>query len=199
VIPKARLMNLSIALMGVLATGVAAGEDKSFRAGPAGNYAHQTVEQVTIGAKAFDTEDLTEQAFGRKSDLLKYGVLPVLVVIENKRDKPLDLREVEVSLVAGDGRHVKSVNPEDVQFAKSQKKPSQVPMPVPLPKKKNPLNRPEIVARAFSARLIPPGDSASGFFYFDAHSESDDKLYVNGMRDARSQQEVMYFEFPLQQ
>lgn len=197
--PKTRLMNLSIAFVGALAVAVCAGEDRNFRAGAASTYAHQTAEQVTIGAKSFDNDELTSQAFSKKVDFLKYGVLPVLVVIENKRDKALDLRDVEVSLVASDGRHANSVNPEDVQFAKSHKRPSQVPMPVPLPKKKNSLTSPEIVTRAFSAKMIPPGDSASGFFYFEAHSEPGDKLYVNGLRDARSRQEVMYFEFPLQQ
>ena len=41
-------------------------------------------------------------------------------------------------------------------------------------------------------------DSANGFFYFEARSEPGDKLYVNGMRDARSGQDILYFEFPLE-
>jgi hypothetical protein len=47
--------------------------------------------------------------------------------------------------------------------------------------------------------MLPPGDSASGFFYFEARSEPSDKLYVNGMREARSGKEIMYFEFPLEE
>jgi hypothetical protein len=47
--------------------------------------------------------------------------------------------------------------------------------------------------------MLPPGDSASGFFYFEAKSEAGDKLYLNGVRDARSGQELLYFEFPLAQ
>ena len=198
-IPGTRLVILSItlaALAGVIATG----SDKEFRPGAASDYAHQNAERVTVGAKAFNTEDLTAEAFGKKTDLLRYGVLPVLVVIENKRAEALDLRDLEVNLVAADGRHAASVNPEDIPFlAKHGRRPPPVQAPIPLPKKGNPLNSPEIVTRAFSAKMLPPGDSANGFFYFEARSEPGDKLYVNGLRDARSGQEILYFEFPFEQ
>ena len=181
-------------------TGIGgAASDNTFRAGPASNYAHQSSDQVTVGAKAYDDEDLTADAFGKKTDLLRYGVLPVLVVIENQRQKSLDLRALEVNLVAADGRHVSATNPEDVPYlGKHAKPPGMGPRtPVPLPSKKNPLNAPEIVTRAFSAKMLPPGDSASGFFYFEARSEAGDKIYLNGLRDARSGEEILYFEFPL--
>ena len=69
------------------------------------------------------------------------------------------------------------------------------PLPNPLPRKKNPLNAPQIVERAFAAKMLPPGDSTSGFFYFEAKPEPGDKLYLNGLRDTRSGQEILYFEF----
>jgi hypothetical protein len=176
----------------------ASADDKAFRAGAANEYAHQTSDQVTIGAKAYDSEELTTEAFGKKTDLLKYGVLPVLVVIENKRQKTLDLRNLEVNLVAADGRHVGPVSPEDVPFlGKRTKTPTMNPVPNPLPKKKNPLNTPQIVERAFAAKMLPPGDSSSGFFYFEARPEPGDKLYLNGLRDTPSGQEILYFEFGL--
>ena len=195
-IPKTRLVISSIALAALTAAG---SSDKEFRPGPASDYAHQSAERVTVGAKPYNTEDLTAEAFGKKTDLLRYGVLPVLVVIENKREKALDLRDLEVSLVASDGRHTSAVNPEDIPFlAKHGRKPPPVQPPIPLPKKGNPLNAPSIVTRAFSAKMLPPGDSASGFFYFEARSEPGDKLYLNGLRDARSGQDILYFEFPLE-
>lgn len=199
-IPGTRLVISSITLA-VLAAALAAGSnDKEFRVGPAADYAHQSGDNVIVGAKAYDSEELTAEAFGKKADLLRYGVLPVLVIIENKRDKAIDLRDLEVSLVASDGRHAGSVNPEDIPFlAKHGKKPPPVQPPIPLPKKGNPLNAPEIVTRAFAAKMLPPGDSAFGFFYFEARSEPGDKLYLNGLHDARSGQDLFYFEFPLAQ
>ena len=180
---------------------MAADNDQPFHVGPANSYAHQVSEKVTVGAKSYDSDELTAEAFGKKAELLKYGVLPVLVVIENRREKALDLRDLEVSLVASDGRHAGPVNPEDLpQLASHTRRPTVKPYPpIPMPKKKNPLNAPEIVMRAFAAKIVPPGDSASGFFYFEARPESGDKLYLNGLRDARTQQEILYFEFPLDQ
>jgi hypothetical protein len=199
VIPSTRLVISSITLAAV-AAAVAANTEKEFRPGAATDYAHQSADKITVGAKPFNTEDLTAEAFGKKVDLLRYGVLPVLVVIENKREKALDLRDLEVSLVAADGRHVTSVNPEDIPFlGRHAKRPSTVQLPVPLPKKGNALNSPEIVTRAFAAKMLPPGDSATGFFYFEARSEAGDKLYLNGLRDARSGADILYFEFPLEQ
>ena len=199
-IPGTRLVLSSITLAAIAAAIVAGSNENEFRVGPATDYAHQSAQNVMVGAKAYDTKELTAQAFGKKADLLRYGVLPVLVVIENKRDKALDLRELEVNLVAADGRHAGSVNPEDIPFlARHGKKPPPVQPPIPLPKRGNPLNAPEIVTRAFAAKMLPPGDSAFGFFYFEARPEPGDKLYLNGLHDARSGQDLFYFEFPFEQ
>ncbi len=200
-IPGTRFVISSIALgFGLVELGGAT-SDNTFRPGAASDYAHQSAQQVIVGAKPYDNEELTGEAFGKKADLLRYGVLPVLVVIENKREKSLDLRDLEVNLVAADGRHATAVNPEDISaLSHRTKRPHLGPRsPVPLPSKGNPLNAPQIVERAFSAKMLPPGDSASGFFYFEAKIEGGDKIYLNGLRDARTGEEILYFEFPLQQ
>jgi hypothetical protein len=201
VMPGTRFLTPSITLAAALLLGARAGDDKPFQALAATEYAHQNVQQVTVGAKPYDTQDLTAEAFGKKTDLLKYGVFPVLVVVENKRADSLDLRQLEVSLVGADGRHVTAVDPDELPFLgkNGKRRPSgpAVAWPVPLPKKKNPLAGDTIVARAFVAKMLPPGDSASGFFYFEARPEPGDSLYLNGMHEARSGKQIMYFEFPL--
>jgi hypothetical protein len=202
VIPGTRFVFSSITLALLLLSTAAGSEDnKPFQAGKASDYAHQSSEQVLVGAKAFDTQDLTAEAFGKKVDLLKYGVLPVLVVIENKRDRSIDLNNLEVNLTAADGRHVAPVSPDDIPFVASDgKRRPKTPgtgLPIPLPKKKNPLGGPEILVRAFAAKMVPPGDSVSGFFYFEAEAEPGDSVYLSGMRDARNGKEILYFEFPL--
>ncbi len=197
--PIVRFVISSITF-GVLALTSLFGADEPFKPGPAASYAHQTSGPVTIGAKPYNKEELTESAFGKKVDPLKYGVLPVLVVVENKGKEAVDLQNLEVSLVASDGRHAPAVGPEDLAHLGSPtKRPGIKQTPIPMPKKKNPMNSPDIVVRAFSAKMLPPGDSASGFFYFEARPERGDKLYVNGMREARSGTEIMYFEFPLEE
>lgn len=195
-----RFLLPSITLAVPLLLAAPRADDKLFQAGKAADYPHQSSDQVTVGAKAFDNEGLTAQAFGKRADLLKYGVLPVLVVIENRREKSLDLKDLQISLVGTDGRHVSSVDPEEVAYLGTEgrrKPPKQLPLPVPLPKRKNPMGAPEIVGRAFAAKMLPPGDTASGFFYFEAKAEAGDRVYLNGLRDARTGHEIMYFEFPL--
>ena len=196
---KIRCVIASITLGAVVGW---ASEEQMFRAKPASEYAHQLSEKVLVGAKAFDTEDLTAEAFGKKADLLKYGVLPVLVVIENKRDRAIAIENMQVELVSADGRHGQAVAPEDLMhLGETGKKPPKLagggPLPFPLPKKKNPLNTPEIVERAFSAKIVPPNDSVSGFFYFEARPEAGDSLYLSGVRDERTSKELLYYEFPL--
>ena len=194
-----RLVILSIASAALLPFATLCA-DKAFQPGHATDYAHQISDQVVIGAKSFDTEDLQGQAFGKKADLLKYGIVPVLVVIENQRNKSVDLQDIKVSLVSSDGRHAEAMNPDDLQFVGKKKHPSVGPMPrlpVSLPKKGNPFASPEVTERVFSAKMLPPKDSANGFFFFEARPEPGDKLYVSGIRDARSGEEIMYFEFPL--
>jgi hypothetical protein len=198
VLTKVRCSIASIALLAFLAS---ASDEQPFRAKPASEYAHQDSEQVLVGAKAFDNEDLTAEAFGKKLDLLRYGILPVLVVIENKRNTAINVEHMQVELVAADGRHGSAVAPEDlIHLAEQGRKPPKIgagPLPFPTPRKKNPLNAPELVMRAFSAKVVPPGDSASGFFYFEARPESGDSIYLNGMQDARSRKDLLYIEFPL--
>lgn len=199
-IPKFRVVILSITLAAV-GFVQASSTSEAFRPAPASQYAHQSGEQVTVGAKVFDKPEEIANVFGKKTDLLKYGVLPVLVVVENKRQKTLDLRDIEVTLVASDGRHATSMAADDVTsigaYGNSGAARSQIPLPVPLPKKKNHLSSPEIAERAFTAKMLPPGESASGFYYFEAKSEAGDKLYLSGMKEMPSGHEILYFEFPL--
>lgn len=196
--PIFRFVISSITL-GILTLTTAFGADEAFKPGPAASYAHQSSGPVTIGAKPYNKEELTEGVFGKKVDLLKYGVLPVLVVVENKGKEPVDLRYLDVNLVASDGRKASPVSPEDLfHLGASTKRPGIKQTPIPMPKKKNPMASPDLVVRSFTAKMLPPGDSASGFFYFEAQSERGDKLYVNGMRGARSGNDIMYIEFPIE-
>lgn len=175
-----------------------ADEKAGFHVGPVESYAHQKAGDITVGAKPFDKPQMIDEAFG-KVDLLKYGVVPVLVVVENKGKNAIDMQTIEVNLVATDGRKAPAVSPDEL-FNLKRSKPKRTinPMPkIPMPAKKNPLTKPELVTRAFGAQIVPPGETASGFFYFEAKSEPGDTLYLSGMRDARTQREILYFEFPL--
>jgi hypothetical protein len=45
--------------------------------------------------------------------------------------------------------------------------------------------------------MIPPGETASGFFYFQTGHRTGSTLFVSGLKEAASNQELIYFELPL--
>ena len=70
-------------------------------------------------------------------------------------------------------------------------------MPIPLPKKKNPLTEIALDSRAWGARNIMPGETAYGFFYFQTEWRPGAYLYINGIREARTQKDLFYAEVPM--
>ena len=52
-----------------------------------------------------------------------------------------------------------------------------------------------VEGRAFAAKMIPPGQPASGFFYFRARYRRGAFLYVNGVREGNK--ELFFSEIPL--
>jgi hypothetical protein len=70
-------------------------------------------------------------------------------------------------------------------------------LPPHTSQKKNPLDAWEIEGRAFAARMLPPNESASGFFYFRAFYRSGSILFLQGVREASTGRELFYFEIPL--
>jgi hypothetical protein len=163
----------------------------------------KTQERITIAAKPYNTPQLAAEAFG-KAKPYELGIMPVLVVIKNDTGKPLNL-DLVAEFVAADGEHAEALPPFDVQrYNGVRKRPDlgrkpTAPIPIPRSKVKAPLNVPEIENRSWGVKLLPPGESANGFFYFEA-TDGDLRnahLYLTGIKDARSNQPYFYFEVPL--
>lgn len=178
---------------------LAHGSDSAqWRPGKAKDYSNQANENVVIGVKQFSNPDDVAAAFGPKVNFARYGFLPVLVVIENHRSQTLDLKDLEVELVAPNGNHVKPVPADEVPLvARPGERPGTKKLPFPTPKKKQPLTGSSLEERAFAAKLIPAGDSASGFYYFEAPADPDLTLYLNGFKERPSGHELFYFEIGL--
>jgi hypothetical protein len=191
------LAKTAFALLSISLLAVASSGDKTFQAGPPIDYAHQASEHVVIGAKPFDSFDLTKPVFGKKADLNRYGILPVLLVIENDRQETIDLEDLQVKLESEHGGSVTSLDPNQVAFiSMPPKRPEMAPSRIPH-SHKNPLNGPELYERAFTARVLPPGERASGFFYFQANPQPGLRLYISGIVERPSGKEMLYFEIPL--
>ena len=66
-----------------------------------------------------------------------------------------------------------------------------------MKRNKNPLQSPVIIERAFSAKMLPPGESAYGFVYFQTGHTRAARLYITGITEAQTSQELFYVEVPL--
>jgi hypothetical protein len=179
-------------------------EAGQFAPGPASSYpAKQTNDKVTIGVEVYDNETKARTAFG-KTNPYSMGILPVLVVIQNDTGKALSLSSMRVELMTADRKHIEATPAKDVRVTRGPRKPnvaggSDTPkIPLPLPAKKNKLDTWEIEGRAFAARMLPVGESANGFFYFQTEHRAGSSLYITGIREAASGKETFYFEIPLQ-
>lgn len=175
-------------------------EDAKFTAGAAASYrSHQTSENVTIGVLPYFNDEDTRPVFG-KHNPYTYGVLPVLVVIQNDSPKTIKVQSLQAVWAGPNGDKVEATPAKDVRYLNGPTRPSSMPHPPGMPPKivgKNPLDTWEIEGRAFAAQVLPPGQSASGFFYFQTGYQRGASLYLSGLREAESGRELLYFEIPI--
>jgi hypothetical protein len=185
----------------VAGVALAADKDKRFAPQAASSYpGHQTANGITIAAVPYTREDETKAAFG-KANPYKFGVLPILLVIQNDTGKALRLN-LQTELVDLQNDRADPMKPSDVKLwdgVRNKDYRMPMPMPIPLPRHtKGPLDVPEIDGLAFAAKLLPEHSSVHGFYYFDSALRPGAYLYVNGLADAASGKEFLYFEVPFE-
>jgi hypothetical protein len=185
-----------------IAAGLAADNEKSkFEVKPAAAYAHhQTSEKVTIAAEPMETDEQTRDAFG-KVNPFRYGVLPVLIVIQNDGPDAVKLEQIKFAYIQPDGRQIEATPAQDVRFIHGTKAPKEIPTPIGIKVKrppKNPLAEWEIEGRAFAAKMLPAGQSASGFVYFQVEQTSAAaSVDISGLANPVTGKELFYFEIPM--
>jgi hypothetical protein len=127
----------------------------------------------------------------------------VLVVIQNDSDKAIRLDRLKVEYAGPNHDRVEATPAKDVRYLRPPQRPSAIEGPAGkvkvLKTKKNPLEAWEIEGRAMSAQMLPPGQSASGFFYFQTSLQPNATLYLNGLYEAATGKEILYFELPLKE
>ena len=192
----------SLALLLSISTGFAADKVTPFKAAPADSYAsHQSNAQITIGVDPCVAAGKVTLAFG-KLNPNQYGVLPVLVVIQNDSGKAIRLDRLQVEYAGPNRERIEATPAKDVRYLRPPQRPSAIDGPAGkvkvLKTKKNPLDAWEIEGRALAAQMLPPGQSASGFFYFQTGLRPNATLYLSGLYEAATGKEILYFELPLQ-
>ena len=188
----------------VLSVSIAAGiagdnERTKFEAKPAASYPrHQSSDKLTIAAEPAETDAETREAFG-KLNPNSYGVLPVLIVMQNDGPDAIKLDGVKFEYIMPGGEHIEATPASDVKFLHSARPPNRLPGTIVIKKKaKNPLDVWEIEGRAFTARMLPAGQSASGYVYFQVDQPSAAaNVDISGIIDAVTAKELLYFEIPM--
>ncbi|MBV9743451.1 MAG: hypothetical protein JO099_06790 [Acidobacteriia bacterium] len=172
-------------------------ETAAFKPGSAASYEnHQTTGGITLGIDPYNTAEKQKPAFG-KLDLYQRGVLPVLVVIQNDGSQAIRLDNLKVEYVGPNGNHVEATPASEVRYLRGPEQPTSLPGPLGGKIKKNPLDAWEVEGRAFAAKMLPAGNSASGFFYFQTGLQRGSSLYLSGLTEAATGKELLYFEIPL--
>jgi len=198
-------MNRGKCLLLCLSIAMGFGADKKdapFRPEPADKFeTKQTIEGLTIAVQPFDDPEEAKTAFG-KLNPYEHGVLPVLVVMKNNGKGTVRFDRIEVKYVAPRGRKVESTPAADVLYLKAGVRPkvSNSPIPTGGPRikiSKNPLKNDVIIERGFSAKMLPPGDAAHGFFYFQTGHSRGTSVYISGITEAASGKQFFFFEIPL--
>ena len=192
-----------VALTGI-SVGALAAADKAtpkFSPGAASSYSSkQTNDHVTVAAIPYDGDELAHTAFGKVSPY-QHGVLPVLVIIQNDTAQAMRLDNLQVEYTGLDRNRIEPTPVGEVKFVGAAPKRPKPNMGSPIPtgvfKKKNPLDSLEIIERAFSARMLPPHESAYGFFYFQARHRPGSVLYLTGINEASTGRGLLFFEVPL--
>ncbi len=168
----------------------------AFKPKAAKEYAsHQDLGKLKIAAVKFESDEETRPAFG-KLNPNEYGVLPVYLILENTSEQTLLLDRMKVAFQYSGGE-IAPTPPGDLPYLVAPKRPGTgptIPLPIPLPKKKNPMAAIELQTRAWSAKSLLKGESATGFFYFQARYRKNAKIYVTGIREGLTNKELFYVD-----
>jgi hypothetical protein len=172
---------------------------------PAFSYAahdHHAKENVTVGLDPYDD---AEKANVFTVNYRDHDLLPILLVITNDSDQPVELSGMEAQLVTADRAKLNAATEDDILRRISHPHASGARVPIPFPTKRvkggvNSKELDEIQSSQFKAKAVEPRSSQAGFLFFDV-SDAPNPLagahfYLTGVRDSAGH-ELMYFDVEL--
>ena len=163
---------------------------------------HHSNENVTVAVDPYETP-AKDGIF-----IVKYrehGLLPVLLIITNDSDAPIQLADMKAELVTADRTKLIPDNEDDIVRRISHPNASGTHYPIPFPTKKakdgvSSKEMDEIQSAQFRAKAVEPRSSQIGFLFFDVSDISSPlagaRFYLTGVRNS-SGNDLMYFEVPL--
>ena len=187
----------------LLAACVAAAEHAPPPAGVATSYvafvAHPD-EHVIIAADPYNTK---EKASCFRIDYLKYGFLPVRIIVTNDGDKPINLEQARIHFITASGDKIPAAEPEDVERRTTDIKnvtgPKVAVPGLPKPKSKNSKVDEDFQEFEYQALVVEPHTTRAGFLFYDVQGLDNPlkgaKLYLRRLQ-ASDGKDLFYFEIP---
>ena len=166
---------------------------------PAGEYAsHQSLQNVVIGARPFDTEEEILSVFDSKK-LYQKRIMPVLVVVENNNDFAIRLTGSDIYL-SDAGLNLPSIPYTRALLAIAKKKKTSYSPheDVLLGQIKNKDMVADFERKNFGEKLIAPHGSDFGIVFFELiQLTAETRIYIPNITNLETQQYLMFFEFTL--
>lgn len=206
------LLSLSLAVIPVCCLlsprGLRAADHTPPPAGPASSYPDRDShpqEHLTIAADPYDTR---AKASIFRADYLKYGIVPIRIIVTNDGDRPVSLADARIDFITAAGDKVPAAEPEDVERRIDHiKRPdSGFKLPGPLPRigsnpegKQNKAIEADFNSLEYSAVTVAPHSTQSGFLFYDLSGVANPlvggRLDLRVLRDAAGK-ELFAFEIP---
>ena len=203
--PRFRFWLVLATVLAVPLLCLAAKEFSMPRTQPAFSYPahdHHANENVTVGLDPYED---AEKAKIFSINYRDHDLLPVLLVITNDGDEPIQLSDMKAELVTADRAKLSPATDDDILRRITHPRASGARVPVPFPTKRvkggmNPKELAEIQTAQFKAKAVEPRSSQAGFLFFDVSDLKDPlagaHFYLTGVRDS-SGHDLMYFEIEL--
>jgi hypothetical protein len=159
-------------------------------------------EKVTVALDPYDAAPKTKIFVVHYKEI---DLLPILLVVTNDSDAPIELADMRPQLVTSNGDKLSPANEDDVYRRVSHPTSSgtRVPVPFPTGKVKGGVKTKEfteIENAQFKAKAVEPQSSQAGFLFFDISEEKNPlpgaHFYLTGVHDS-SGNDLMYFEISL--
>jgi hypothetical protein len=163
-------------------------------------------EHVSIAADPYDTKSKIDIF---RVDYLKYGFLPIRIIVTNDGDQPISLKDARINFITAAGDKIPAAEAEDVErrIDKIKRPDSGYKLPGPLPRIGNKSGgktkdiEDDFHSFEYSAVAVEPHTTRAGFLFYDLDQVANPlvggKLNLSTLRDADGK-ELFYFEIPFQ-
>jgi hypothetical protein len=126
-------------------------------------------ERVSIAADPFDTED---RARFFRLDYLKYGLMPIRIIVTNTSDRPISLDDVRIQFISAENDRLPAANVDEIDrrmndTSNPMDKTIRVPFPLPHGKTHNQKIDQDMYDFGFPGTSVEPHKTLSGFLLYD--------------------------------